>query len=292
VTSFSLVHKKAEVLYIKTSPFSLYNNITHIMKTLLTSVKIAAFFATLSVVPYASAFTPGTTAPVTIAFTATSTTGGFKVTNSETKEVTIESVKTSEKLNPDEQVISTTTDTKFVFSTTRYGNAQLLAKMNADSLLDGEIKGWTIINVREEGDGQDGVNVINLYAVKKTKPAVPVPLEISGLNRSTATTKKEYTYTDKDDFDVTKTTESGTIKDISSYSLHGFTLQGVLNASYKLFEGKNGKGEDTIYYSLYVSGGAKVTGLTGSYGQDSAEGTISIGADKVVDLETVGYGSE
>jgi hypothetical protein len=252
------------------------------------------------------AVTLGTAPAVTIAFTASQSVGGFKVVDPDTGETSYESEKITEGKPDKNGDVVTTTETKTVVQTLKVGNAEILKDLlNNGDLPDGTLKGWSIVGVRalEEGLGYDGI-----YAVKKGQPAVSiggVDEESSGLvsikGIASITAGKETTSTASPDVS-TKISYNENGKAVLGFSYNGLEMQGVGTYSYKLAKGTFGKGSAAVPYSIDdLSGGIKTTSLNGTFETSSLdeegnpvngviEGSISIAAEVVLDLETLGFG--
>ncbi len=244
----------------------------------------------LAVPAAAFAITPGTSASVTLALTASIQSGGFKVTDPNTNEVTYEEVKYTSKENANGDIISETTEHKSVITAVRYGNAQLLADMNSQGLLDGTVTGWSIVNIAIASDdesGDDSATGPALYAVKKDQAPVAVEITLGEVAWAEASTSK-YTIdyvTDKETFIA-----SGSDKGVVSLGLADFFVQGVVTGTSKYVSGSLGKGQDAVSYETYLDGALKVAAFSGTYSLIYvAEGSLSLAPAKVVDLEALGF---
>lgn len=250
------------------------------------------------------AVTLGTAPAVTIALTVSQSVGGFKVVDPYTGETSYEYVKITEGKPDKNGDVVTTTETKTVVQTFKAGNAEILQGLLDDGELpDDTLKGWSIVGVRalEEGLGYDGI-----YAVKKGQPAVFIPgvdEESSDLlpfkGQASTTAGKETTSTASSD--ITKISYSENGKAVFGFSYDGFEVQGVGTYSYKFAKGTFGKGSAAVSYSIDdLSGAVKTTGLNGTFetssldeegnpGNGVIEGSISIAAEVVLDLEPLGF---
>jgi hypothetical protein len=133
----------------------------------------------------AYAITPGSSATLTLALTASIESPGIKITDPETKEVTYEYEKTTAKEDSDGNIVSETNEYKSVLTTLRYGNAQVLADLNQQGLLDGTISAWRIVAVCVASDfGSANDRGAVPYAVKKGR--APVQLEFTSATIATA----------------------------------------------------------------------------------------------------------
>ncbi len=248
---------------------------------------------TLALAVSASAFaiTPGTSASVTLGLIATVETGGFKiVTNGETA---YEYEKLSSKTNAAGDILSETTEYKSTTLSGRYGNGQLLDDLNDENLLDGTISGWNILAISRVSDGLSGDDEGNgpalLYAVKKGKTPVLIDFSI-GKIASVESASSKYT---QDYVKERETyTASSSSKTVINLELSDFAVVGVMSGTYKYVSGSLGKGEAAVPYRAFVDGARKVPAFGGTYyGSSIADGTLSISAAKVVDLETLGFGA-
>ena len=237
------------------------------------------------------AVTLGTAPAVTIALTASSTAGGFKVVDPDTGVTSYENYKSTDGKPDKNGNVITTTEYKTVVQTVKYGNVELLNGLLEDgSLPDGTVKGWSIVSAMglEDEDSQ-------LYAVKKGQ--TPVLIETEDSIGSYAVTIGGKETTSSANPDVT-TTVSYTIsgKGIHGISYNGFEIQGVETGSAKYAKGTFGKGSSAIPYETLLGGAVKLASISGNYtfedeGIDAlVEGTISTAVEAVLDLETLGFG--
>jgi hypothetical protein len=224
------------------------------------------------------AITPGSSAAITMALTASISAGGFAG----------ETEKTTTKKNAAGDVISETTEYKTIITTVRYGNAQILADLNEQGLLDGTAAGWSIINVDVANDfGSENDTGPVPYAVKKG--LAPVRLEFTS-----AITASAESGTGKLTVDYVKPsyslTGSNIYKTTITLSIADFNIQGTQITTAKIATGKLGKGASGVDYTFALSAGSKVAAFSGIYSvYDLAEGTLTVAAAKVVDLETLGF---
>jgi hypothetical protein len=243
------------------------------------------------------AVTLGTAPAVTVALTASTTVGGFKVVDPETKEVSYEAEKITEKTDKNGDVVLSTTEEKEVPSVVRVGNAQLLQAMAEDGQLDVTdpklIKGWSIVAVSSLDDaGESGPS--GLFAVKKGQDPVEIEVEFSSYAASYTASGKE-TYTPATEAYVRSFSASG--KYLTEFSFFGFNLQGVSTFSEKYVKGTFGKGAASVSYEGTLAGATKIAGISGVYGDEDtdesalAEGSISTAAEVVLNLETLGFAS-
>jgi hypothetical protein len=256
----------------------------------------------------ALAVTLGTAPAVTIAFKASSTTGGF--IDPETGG-SIEYKETNGKPDRNGDVV-TTKETKTVVNVVRIGNTEILKNLLEAGQLDGVLKGWTIVSARalDQGLGLDG-----LYAVKKNLPAVLIQEtdpDTGGIFpiKAIAATKagKETTTTANPDV-TTKLSYSENGQIIIGFPINDFDVQGLANYSAKYAKGTFGKGANATSYEIeYLAGAIKAPSLIGAFpvidnntgeaalDQDGneingiLEGSISIAAEVVLDLDVQGIG--
>jgi len=244
------------------------------------------------------AVTLGTAPAVTVALTASTTVGGFKVVDPDTKEVSYEYEKITEKTDKNGDVVLSTTEYKQVPLVVRVGNAQLLQAMAEDGKLDVTdpklIKGWSIVAVSSLDDsGESGP--IGLFAVKKGQDPVEIEVELSESYAASYTASGKETYTPATEAYVRSFSASG--KDLTEVSFFGFNLQGVSTFSEKLVKGTFGKGAAAVSYEGTLAGATKIAGISGTYYDEDtdesalAEGSISTAAEAVLDLETLGFAS-
>jgi hypothetical protein len=244
------------------------------------------------------AVTLGTAPAVTFALTASSTAGGFKVVDPDTGDTSYEESKTTEGKPDKNGNILTTTEYKTVVQTVKYGNAELLNGLREDgSLPDGTVKGWSIVSAKglEDEDSQ-------LYAVKKGQ--VPVLIDDGTEEAVVSVGTIAMTLSGKSTFssespDV-ETTLSKTISAKANVQLsyNGFSVQGIETLSAKYTKGKFGKGADANTYETLLTGAVKMASISGNYFSEEAgidalvEGSFSIAAEAVLDLETLGFSGQ
>lgn len=248
-----------------------------------------ACLAAIAIASSSFAVTLGTAPAVTISLTASETTGGFKIVDPDTKEVSYEYSKSTDKLDKEGNVILTTTEYKTVVSSYRYGNAQLINELYyADLLPDGVVKGWSIVGVTALEDGSSG-----LFAVKKGQEPVNIEVEILNITGAETSAGKE-TYSPETEF-TTPVSYSYSRKSSLGIAFNGFEFTGIETSSGKYVKASFGKGASAIPYEAYLDGATKVAGINGTYGSSEdeygalVEGTISTGAEVVLNLETLGF---
>jgi len=236
----------------------------------------------------AYAVTPGSSATLTLALTASVESGGFKVVAD--GETTYEFEKTTTKENADGEILSETLDYKSVITTVRYGNAQILADLNDQDLLDGTVSGWSIVNIAIASDdesGDDSDTGPSIYAVKKGQSPVAVELSTSEVASAEAATSK---YTNNYVTEKETNAASGSSKATITLSIADFTVQGLMTGSYKYVSGSLGRGDNAVSFETFLDGAHKVAAFSGIYSETYvAEGTLSLAAAKIVDLETLGF---
>lgn len=240
--------------------------------------------ALLALAGSASAFavTPGSSGAATIALVETFQVPALK----EGKELVYE--KYTSKENKEGDLLSETFEWKAALKTYKFGNKELLTELKDQSLLDGTITGWSIVAI-DSGDGEEG-DVPSFYAVKKGKSPVPVDFFVELGAEVEA-------YSGKETYDFVKEkgtyTESGSGKAEAWFELGSYSGKGLLSFTFKYASGTLGKGEAAEYYGLFLSSG-KLANIVGNApseeGDNLVEGSITIGAGKVVDLETLGFG--
>lgn len=250
--------------------------------------RVSLRLVTLALAGPASTFavSPVTSAGVTFALTAYVEKGGFKSIDPDTKEVTYEYEKITSKENADGGILSETTETKSVATPFRYGNAQILSELNAAGALDGTISGWSIVSISSATAATTGDNAVigqALYAVKKNK--TPARIEFTyrqPASVETASSKHVSDYlTEKTSYAAT-----GSNKTSVTLGIGDFTVQGLVAGSYKFVSGSLGKGDAAASYATFLAGARKVSAFSGTYRENGvAEGSISVAAAKVVDLE-------
>ena len=237
----------------------------------------------------ALAITPGSTATVTLALTASMEAPGIKVTDPETKEVSYEFEKSTSKENADGEILSETLETKTIITPFRFGNAQLIAGLNEEDLLDGTVSGWSIVSVAIASDdesGDDSSTGPAIYAVKKGQTPVLIDLSVTEVASAEASSSK---YTNNYATEKETYTGSGSGKRTITLSIADFNVQGLLTGTYKFVKGSLGRGEDAVSFETFLDGAQKVSAFSGTYlDTDVAEGSLSVGAAKIVDLETLG----
>jgi hypothetical protein len=257
------------------------------MKSLTLPLTVLALAAPAA----AFAITPGSSSTLTLALTASVETGGFKVVTD--GETTYEYEKSTSKENAAGDVLSETNEYKSVITPVRYGNAQILAELNDQNLLDGGVAGWSIVNIAVASDdesGDDSDTGPAIYAVKKGKS--PVAIEFTtGVLASAEAVISKYTInnvTEKETY-----VASGSGKATVTLSIADFNVQGILTGTYKYVSGSLGKGQTAVSYETFLDGAQKVAAFSGIYSDSYvAEGTLSLAAAKIVDLETLGFVSE
>ena len=241
----------------------------------------------------AYAITPGSSATLTLALTASIEAPGIKITDPETKEVTYEYEKFTSKENTAGDVLSETTEYKSVITLVRYGNAQILAELNEADLLDGGVAGWSIVNIAVASDdesGDDSDTGPAIYAVKKGKSPVAIEFTTGDLASAEAAISK---YTINNVTEKETYVASGSGKATVTLAIADFNVQGILTGTYKYVSGSLGKGQTAVSYETFLDGAQKVAAFSGTYSESFvAEGTLSLAAAKIVDLETLGFGSE
>jgi hypothetical protein len=249
----------------------------------------------LALVAPAAAFaiTPGSSSTLTLALTASIESGGFKVVTD--GETTYEYEKSTSKENAAGDVISETSEYKSVITPYRYGNAQILADLNRDNLLDGGVAGWSIVNIAFASDdesGDDSDTGPAIYAVKKGKS--PVAIEFTtGELASAETSSSKYTINYLTDPAKETYVASGSGKATVTLAIADFNVQGVLTGTYRFVSGSLGKGEDAVSYETFLDGAQKVAAFSGTYLESNvAEGTLSLAAAKIVDLEPLGFATD
>ncbi len=262
------------------------------MKTFI--LPVIAFAAASSL----SAVTPGSVATVTVALTATYTSPGLRVVDPDTKEVSMEYEKVTEKTNASGDVISETTTVKAVMKTERYGNKEILTALLESDQLQGDenIRGWTIVeafaaNDESEDDGP------SLYAVKSGRTPVPIPMSAYDVAFAEAFSGS---FTSNFVRETETATFSGKYRGAVGVLIGDFNLRGLAAGSYRLVSGKLGSGENAVPYSFEIDGAVTVSGLSGTYGESEegedeedavlGEGRITIAAARVVDLDAIGIG--
>jgi hypothetical protein len=241
----------------------------------------------------AYAITPGSSSTLTLALTASIEAPGIKITDPQTKEVTYEYEKFTSKENTAGDVLSETNEYKSVITPFRYGNAQILAELNDQDLLDGGVAGWGIVNIAVASDdesGDDSDTGPAIYAVKKGKSPVAIEFTTGDLASAEAATSK---YTNNYLTAKETRTASGSSKTTVTLAIDDFTVQGLMTGSYKYVSGSLGRGENAVSYETILDGAHKVAAFSGTYSDSYvAEGTLSLAAAKIVDLETLGFVSE
>lgn len=272
--------------------------------------KSFAYFGAISIASSSFAVSLGTAPAVTFALTATRSEGGFKKIDPDTKEIYFDYVRTIPG-KPDKNGNSIDTiETKRVPVVTRYGNAELLNKMNSmGKLNDGTIKGWSILCIRTLSQQYD----LGVYAVKKGMAPVKVDLKLDryGYGYSFTGTEKMTYSTATDTY--AKVSASYSLKSVQTISgedifideegnyaykpvpFHG-DIAGIFAGSSKLVKGVWGKGEAAIRYEVELEAANKMTAVSGSIsplemGQapNIIEGTVSTAAEVVLDLEGIGF---
>lgn len=261
------------------------------MKTLLLPVLALAAASSLSAV------TPGSVATVTVALTATYTSPGIRIVDSDTKEVSMEYEKVTEKTNSAGDTISETTTVKGVMTTERYGNKEILTELLEGNELQGDtsIRGWTIVEVfaADDESEDDGPR---LFAVKSGRSPVSIPMgayDIAFAESFSGTSTVNFVR------ETETSTFSGKYRGAAGVLLGDFSLQGIVAGSYRLVSGKLGSGENAVPYSFEIDGAVTVSGLSGTYGgsedeeneEDAilGEGRIQFAAARVVNLDTLGF---
>jgi len=259
---------------------------------------IIASLVALACASSSFAVTLGTAPAVTVALTASTTIGGFKVVDPETNEISYEDEKITEKTDKNGDVVLSTTEYKVVPLVLRVGNAQLLEAMAEDGQLDVTdlkfIKGWSIVEVSSLDDaGESGPS--GLFAVKKGQDPVEIKVEFSESYAASYTASGKETYTPATEAYVRSYSESG--KQLTGVTFFGFNLQGVSTSSSKFVKGTFGKGAAAVSYEATLAGATKFAGISGTYYDEDtdesalAEGSISTAAEAVLNLETLGFAS-
>jgi YD repeat-containing protein len=239
----------------------------------------------------AFAITPGWAPAVTLALTCTYQEGGFTVKDEE-GETWFTDVKYANKYDKDGNLISQTTEWKGVQKTYRFGNKELLEVLNDEGYLDGTTVGWSIVNVTDPDDCcSDGF--FDCYAIKKGQAPVLLDeftMEV-GMEVLSCYAKESTTY--NTDGEVTKHSysDAGSGKGEVSFSLWGIDAKGLATYSYKYTTGVLGTGEEAVEYETYLAGAVKLANIIGhsDMEEELVEGTISIAAGKIIDLETIGW---
>ena len=268
-----------------------------VLRTIHMKYSIACL-AAIAIASSSFAVTLGTAPAVTIALTVSIENGGFKVVDPETKEVTYESEKITEGKPDKNGNVVTTTETKTVVQVVKFGNAQLLNDLLEDgSLPDETVKGWSIVSVSGLED-----ETSQLYAVKKGQEPVLIDngTEEGVIYYETYVYAKaeKSTYSSADPDVVTMVSASATIKAVVGLSYDGFEIQGVETASAKYAKGNFGKGANAIPYDTTLPGAGKIAGISGNFTSDDdgssavVEGSFSIAASAVLDLETLGFSAQ
>ncbi len=234
-----------------------------------------ACLAAITIASPSFAVTPGSSAAVTLALTASIETGGF---NGEYE-------KNTPRTNAAGDVVSQIYEYKSAITTIRYGNAQILEDLSTQGLLDGTTSGWSIISITQASDAAGSSPAI--YAIKKGLPPVQIEVTIGGLaSASFATVKSIYDVTRG----TTSVTGSGNYKQTVSISISDFAVLGTLAGADKIVFGSLGKGADAVSYAFALAGAVKIAAFSGTYSQSHvAEGSLSIAPAKVVDLEALGF---
>lgn len=188
----------------------------------------------------------------------------------------------------------------------KYGNAELLRELAANGLLDPNStspSGWTLLATNASADPT--ATVYNLIARKKGFDDVALEINLSALDKVPSYTSTDInTYSYNADGDPTSTaTGSGSyssegLVDIS-FNLSGEqgapsdTLTGIFSETGSEFRWYADPADKSVQQKLYISKGAKITGLAGEItGGETfyfAVGTASIGAGKAVKVVQPAY---
>ena len=187
--------------------------------------------------------------------------------------------------------------------TQKYGNAELLREMAANGLLDPNStspSGWTLLAFTD-GVSPDALNWYTIYAFKRGFE--PVFLEItpsaSEMARAeNSTSINTYKYTLEGDSTITATgsgsyTSEGTVTVRLGPEDSADTLLGTYSESASEFRWYPDALDKSTQNTLYISKGAKITGLAGQITRDEgpsfAVGTATIGAAKAVKVVQPAY---
>ena len=237
----------------------------------------------------ALAVTLGTAPAVTVALTASVTTGSFRGVDPYTGDVTNEISRSTEGRPDKNGNVITTTEYKSTIGVSRYGNAELINELKAAGLLpDGVVKGWSIVLVRPIGGWVVGA----LYAVKKGQIPVSIETEWGNDYYALAITGKETS----DSTGLTETLSMNyTGKEIGHVEFAGFALDGIISYTRKFIKGAIGKGTNATPFADEVNGVTILAGISGSrdiqndgLGGRVVEGSMSIAAEIMIDLDTLG----